>query len=55
METSPWKDVNPIAVSEEEFLEIFGSSSDEVIIDLGPLGQLEGPDENTIFSMFWCL
>ena len=52
METIPWKDVDPIVVSEEEYLEIFGSSSDEVIIDLGPVGHLEGPDENTLFSCF---
>ena len=36
MEKSPWEDVEPIAISEEEFKEIFGSSSDEVT-NLGPL------------------
>ena len=29
---APWEDVDPIFVSEEEYLDIFGSSSDEVTL-----------------------
>lgn len=30
MDSIPWQDVEPMIVSKEELLEIFGSSSDEV-------------------------
>ena len=36
VEKVPWQDVEPITISEEDYEEIFGNSSDEVS-DLGPI------------------